>query len=57
MYQLFDNEFWKSWARFDVISKRFIAQLKRDYEEELKNGKSIKELHEVQIDSDSNDAM
>lgn len=53
-YSLFSQEFWSAWQRFDLTSKRFVAQLKREYMEEKENGKSVKEVCEVSPNRDSN---
>lgn len=55
MYQLFDSETIEAWKQFDITSKKFVAQC---YREGLqRNGKSVKELYEVQADSDTINAM
>lgn len=47
-FSLFSNEFWQAWHKFDLTSKRFIAQLKREYEEEQENGKDFKRINKTQ---------
>ena len=53
-YSLFGKEFWDAWQKFDLASKRFVAQLKREYMEEKENVSSIKKVCEVSPNRDSN---
>lgn len=49
-YNLFDDEFWEAFKKFDETSKKFIGQCY--YEENLKNGKGIKEVCKMRANSD-----
>ena len=52
-YQIFSDEAWEAWKRFDETSKRFIGQCY--YEENLKHGKDAKRINEVQTNRNNDD--
>jgi hypothetical protein len=56
-YSLFDQEFWDAWQRFDLSSKRFVAQLKREYMEVEENGKVLKRANKVQANRNYDDTL